>query len=102
MQAFRQDKLDMAEHMFSKCKQIDGALAPDTAEDLADLFYEIGKQALTKRDYEAAVKWLGRACDMLGEQDLAMLSPEASELKLCIHQGLGKLHAAQYTDRTNK
>jgi hypothetical protein len=91
-QAFRQDRLDMAEHMFAKCKQVGNALAPDTAEDLADLFYEIGKQALTKRNYEAAVKWLERACDMLGEQDLIIISPEASELRLCIFQGLGEFH----------
>ena len=88
-QAFRQDLMDVAEHMFVKCKQIGGALSLDTAEDLADLFYEIGKQALTKRNYEAAMKWLERACDILGEQDLAMISPEASELRLCIFQGLG-------------
>ena len=85
----------MAEHMFAKCKQIGGAPAADTAEDMADLFYEIGKQALTKRNYETAVKWLERACDMLGEQDLAMISPEASELRLCIFQGLGEFHSVR-------
>lgn len=83
----------MAEHMFAKCKQIGSALAPNTAEDMADLFYEIGKQAQTKGDYEATVKWLVRACDMLAEQDLAMLSLEASELRLCIFQGLGKFRS---------
>ncbi|KAJ4331225.1 sporulation-specific protein 22 [Didymella glomerata] len=101
--AFRQDRLDMAEHMFAKCKQVGNALAPDTAEDLADLFYEIGKQALTKRNYEAAVKWLERACDMLGEQDLIIISPEASELRLCIFQGLVQAHMklgiAEATDK---
>ncbi|KAL1652743.1 sporulation-specific protein 22 [Didymella pomorum] len=91
-QAFRQDLIDVAEHMFAKCKQIGGVLSANTAEDLADLFYEIGKQALTKRNYEAAVRWLERACDMLGEQDLAMISPEASELRLCIFQGLVQAH----------
>jgi len=94
--------MDMAEHMFAKCKQIGGALAPDTAEDMADLSYEIGKQALTKRNYEAAVKWLERACDILGEQDLAMLSPEASELRLCIFQGLGEFELARNTSIFDK
>ncbi|KAF3046085.1 hypothetical protein E8E12_010940 [Didymella heteroderae] len=102
-QAFRQDRLDMAEHMFTKCKQVGDALAPDTAEDMADLFYEIGKQTLTKRNYEAAVKWLERACDMFGEQDLAMLSHEATELRLCIFQGLVQAHmklgTAEATDK---
>lgn len=76
--------------MFAKCKQIGGALISNTAESMADMFYEIGKQAQLKLDYEAAVKWLERGCDMLAEQDLPMLSLEASELRLCIIQGLGE------------
>ncbi|KAF2629751.1 SPO22-domain-containing protein [Macroventuria anomochaeta] len=101
--AFRQDRLDMAEHMFAKCKQIDSNPTPDTAEDIADLLYEIGKQASTDRNYEAAVKWLERACNMLGEQDLGILSSEAVELRLCIMQSLVqahmKLETANATDK---
>lgn len=80
----------MAEHMFAKCKQFGTTPNADTAEHMSDLFYEIGKQSLTKRNYEAAVKWLERSCDILGEQDLGMLSSEAGELRMCILQGLGK------------
>jgi hypothetical protein len=76
--------------MFARCKQLIGALTPDTAENLADLFYEIGKQALTTRNYEVAVSWLERAFNMLGEQDFGMLDPEAGELRLSIMQSLGK------------
>lgn len=89
-QAFRQDRPDVAEHMFAKCKQLDYTPAPREAEDTADLLYEIGKQALIKRDYEVSVKWLERACNMLGEQDLGMLSSEAGELRLCMMQALGE------------
>ncbi|XPS72064.1 sporulation-specific protein 22 [Ascochyta lentis] len=88
--AFHQDRLDMSEHMFAKCKQLKCVPSPETAEHLADLFYEIGKQALMKNSYEIAVKWLERALEMLGEQGLEILSPEAGELRLSIIQGLVK------------
>ena len=89
-QAFRQDRIDTAEHFFAKCKQLNSASCPEIAENLAELLYEIGKHALVKRNHEVAVRWLERACDVLGEQDLGMLSPEAGELRLCILQSLGK------------
>ena len=80
----------MAEHMYAKCTQIGTNLYPDAAESVADLLYEIGKQALTKRNYEAATKWLGRSYVVLGEEDIGILSPEANELRLCVLQGLGR------------
>jgi hypothetical protein len=88
-QAWRQDRMDMAEHMFSKCKQLITALTPTTAESLADLMFEIGKDNLTKRNYETAVRWLERAHDLLGEQDLELLSPEAGELRLSTMHNTG-------------
>ncbi|KAL7773732.1 hypothetical protein CFE70_003699 [Pyrenophora teres f. teres 0-1] len=80
--AWRQDRMDVAEHMFSKCKQLKTALTSAAAESLADLLYEIGKGALAKRSYEIACRWLERAYDVLGEQDQEMLSPEVGELRL--------------------
>lgn len=81
--------MDMAEHMFSKCKQLITALTPTTAESLADLLYEIGKDSLTKRNYETAVRWLERSHDLLGEQDMELLSPEAGELRLSTMHSTG-------------
>lgn len=66
------------------------ALTSATAESLADLLYEIGKGALEKRNYEAASRWLERAYDVLGEQDLEMLSPEVGELRLSTMQSIGE------------
>jgi hypothetical protein len=78
-----------AEHMFAKCKQLCTALTPTSAETLADLLYEIGKGNLTKRNYEAATRWLERAYDTLEDQDMEMLSPEASELRLSTMHSIG-------------
>jgi hypothetical protein len=81
--------MDTAEHMFAKCKQLSTTLTPTSAEILADLLYEIGKDNLTKRNHEAATRWLERAYDTLGEQDMEMLSPEASELRLSTMHSIG-------------
>ncbi|KAJ4319655.1 sporulation-specific protein 22 [Neodidymelliopsis sp. IMI 364377] len=91
-QAFRQDRFDMAEHMFAKCENFTFNLAPETAESLADLFFEIGRQVLTKRNYETAVTWLERAFNMLRKQDLDILGPEAGELRLSLMQSLVQAH----------
>ena len=95
VQAWRQDRMDMAEHMFSKCKELTTALTSATAENLADLLYEIGKSALAKRSYEIASRWLERAYDMLEKQDLGMLSPEVGELRLCTMQSIGEFETLQ-------
>lgn len=81
--------MDTAEHMYAKCKQLNRALTPSSAENLADLLYEIGKDSLTKRAYEVAIRWLERAYDVLGEQEMDMLSPEASELRLSTMHSIG-------------
>ena len=81
--------MDTAEHMFTKCKQLTGALLPSTAESLADLFYEMGKDLLEKRNFELGVRWLERAHDVLGEHGLELLSDEAGELRLSIMLSMG-------------
>jgi hypothetical protein len=88
-QAWRQDRMDIAENMYAKSKQLACSLAPSTAENLADLFYEIGKGMMKKHIYEPAVRWLERAYDVLGEQDIELLSSEAGELRLSVMQSIG-------------
>jgi hypothetical protein len=80
--------MDIAENMFAKCKQLTRSFTPSTAENLADLFYEIGKSMLVKHMFELAVRWLERAYDVLGEQDIEILSSEAGELRLSIMQSI--------------
>jgi len=87
--SWRQDQMGMAEHMFEKCRQVRKSFTSTITEQLADLLYEIGKAMLAKRDYELATRWLERAFDVLGEQDLDMHSPDIGELRLSIMQSLG-------------
>jgi hypothetical protein len=81
--------MDTAEHMFAKCRQLSANMEPKFAEDFADLLYDIGKGLLEKRNYELAVRWLEQAYDILGEQDLEVLGPDAGELRLGIMQSVG-------------
>jgi hypothetical protein len=89
LQAWRQHSMDTAEHMYAKWKQLGGTTTLDSAEVVGDLLYEIGKDALTKNNYELAIKWLERAYDALSEQDLDLLSSDASELRLSIMHSIG-------------
>ncbi|KAI5375420.1 hypothetical protein J4E82_005842 [Alternaria postmessia] len=100
--AWRSGRMDMAEHMFRKCKEFGKSFNATTTEQLADLLYEIGKAALAKRDYEIAARWLERAFDVLGEQDLDMLSPEIGELRLSIMQSLVNAYMKTKTMETQE
>jgi hypothetical protein len=93
--------MDTAEHMFIKCKQLTGDLTPSAAETLADLFYEIGKDSLNKQNCEAAITWLERAYDTLGEQGADLLSPEAIELRLSTMHRIGMHLVALRLGRAN-
>lgn len=95
--AWRQERLDTAEHLFAKCKQITRVLTPNATEKLTDLFFEIGRDALMKHNYETAIRWLERAQDVLGEQDLELLSPENSELRLSVMQSIAQAYMKQKT-----
>jgi hypothetical protein len=88
--------------MFNKAVLSQRQLDPDTAESLADLLYEMGRELLDKKDYELSSKWLGRAYQVLAGQELEMLSSDASELRLSIIQSrvkallfLGQIDASQ-------
>ncbi|KAL9084962.1 MAG: hypothetical protein Q9165_007828 [Trypethelium subeluteriae] len=89
-QAWKQSRLDLAEHMFEKTARLQRHADPETAERLADVLYEMGKDLLGKKQIELAVRWLERAYDILAEQDLERLSSDAGELRLCIMQSLAR------------
>lgn len=83
-QAWKQSRLDLAEHMFSNGDLGSSRLAPDTAVVLTDTLFEIGRDVFRKRQYEDAVKWLNRAFTVIGERGLEELDHDAVELRLSI------------------
>ncbi|KAI9055545.1 hypothetical protein LZ554_000492 [Drepanopeziza brunnea f. sp. 'monogermtubi'] len=86
--AWHQSQFDMAEHMFTKSTSAKQFFHPSTAESLADVLYEMGKDLLTKQQYPMAVKWLERASEVLDGQELDRLSVDATELRTSILQSL--------------
>lgn len=87
-QAWQQDQLDVAEFMFNKSMASKHFFDAGTAESLADVLFEMGKDHLGKKQYAIAVKWLDRAYNILVEQELDRLSMDASELRLSIVESL--------------
>lgn len=74
--------------MLSKLTRNINVLDPLSAESLADILFEIGKDQHVKRQYLEAVRWLEKADDVLVGQSLENLSSEASDLKACIMHAL--------------
>ncbi|KFY01778.1 hypothetical protein V490_00767 [Pseudogymnoascus sp. VKM F-3557] len=84
--AWRQDKVEVAEHMYKKALLPDKTIDPDTAESLADLLFEMGKDFFKKNQYELADKWLERASSVMTAQEIDKLSTDATNLQTSIIQ----------------
>ena len=82
MQAWRQDRLDLAKMWFQKIPL--EALDPTYTEILADLTFEIGKAYSKQGANGIALQWLERAYDLLATKDVADFSPDVSDLKMSL------------------
>ncbi|KAL7962386.1 meiosis protein SPO22/ZIP4 like domain-containing protein [Trichoderma compactum] len=86
--SWKEDRLDVAEHMFGKIDAIRPTLDPRSAEIIADTLQHIGFDLASKRDHGMAVKWLKRAYGIINHQALDQLTSKGLELRLAICQGL--------------
>ncbi|KAL7969957.1 meiosis protein SPO22/ZIP4 like domain-containing protein [Trichoderma sp. SZMC 28014] len=86
--SWKEDRLDVAEHMFGKIDLLRPILDVSSAELIAETFQNIGYGLASKGDYGMAVKWLKRAYDLISRQALDQLSVKGLELRLVICQGL--------------
>ena len=77
-------------------------LDPSPAEQLADLFFEIGSDQATKSQYSEAIRWLERAHDVLASQRVEQLSSDAGELQLSIMHGTVKAFMKIGGDSNNR
>jgi hypothetical protein len=87
-QSWVENRLDIAEHMYTKAERLHEFLTPEYAERLADVLFEIGKSMNVKGKFEKAIMWLGRANDAINGQNLEDISREGVELRLAILQAL--------------
>ncbi|PTB63793.1 SPO22-domain-containing protein [Trichoderma citrinoviride] len=86
--SWKEDRLDVAEHMFGKIDALRPNLDSISAEIIADTLQHIGFDLASKGDHGMAVKWLKRAYDIINHQALDQLSAKGLELRLAICQGL--------------
>ena len=84
VQAWRQDRLDLAKLMLAKHDLAANNLEPSSAEELADTLFEIGKSQVKKSQWSGAIPWLEKAHDVLSGQNLEALSSDAGELQISI------------------
>ncbi|KAK3985786.1 meiosis protein SPO22/ZIP4 like-domain-containing protein [Cladorrhinum sp. PSN332] len=97
-EAWIENRLDVAEHMYAKAERLREFLTRDFAEKLADVLYEVGKSLYVKGDNAIAVKWLDRANDIINGQELEQLSREGIELRLAVLQALVSAHLGTGTE----
>lgn len=83
-----ENRLDVAEHMYTKAEPLSQFLTSEYAERLADVLYEIGKSLSARGDFPIAIKWFERANEVINGQELEHLSREGLELRLAILQAL--------------
>ncbi|OTA08309.1 hypothetical protein A9Z42_0092510 [Trichoderma parareesei] len=86
--SWKEDRLDVAEHMFGKIRDLQPTLDSLSAEIIADTLQHIGFDLASKGDHGMAVKWLKRAYNIINHQALDQLSAKGLELRLAICQGL--------------
>ncbi len=70
---------------------------PAVAEDMVDLFFQIGRDLLVKGSHDIAILWLRRASGLLENQDIECLSSDAGELRLNLLHTSGKLYVQLLT-----
>lgn len=85
-QAWKEDRLDVPEHMLRKAGYPFPNLDAGLAESLADTFFDIGRAFLPKKEFGMAVKWLERAYEVIDGQDIEKLSRDGVELRLTVLQ----------------
>ncbi|PKS07050.1 hypothetical protein jhhlp_005647 [Lomentospora prolificans] len=85
-QSWKEDRLDVAEHMYRKAEDTLKSLDPRPAENLCAVLFEIGRASLEQKDFSLATKWLERAYGVINNQELEDLSRNGVELRLTIVQ----------------
>ncbi|KAF7546657.1 hypothetical protein G7046_g9241 [Stylonectria norvegica] len=103
--SWKEDRLDVAEHMYRMADEIRLHIDTASAEHMADTLHRIGSDLSSKGDYPLALKWLRRAYELINNQDLERLSAEGLELRLAIcHdlvQALLGLGSPEYLQEAN-
>lgn len=89
-QSWKEGRLDVAEHMFTKVEELEQRLDVSTVESLTDTLQHIGADMLAKSDLVMAEKWLRRAHHLIHAQPLDHLSIEGLDIRFATCNDLVK------------
>ena len=88
--AWRQNRLDLARLMVNKAHPDTVSLDTSSVEELADLFFEIGRCQGEETQWVEALYWLERAHDILRNHSQDLLSSDAGELRIGIMHDMAR------------
>lgn len=88
--SWRQDRLDLAEHLFKKAIMARDIWTASTAEQFADLLYEIGRALSKQESTEESVNWFRKSAFVFELETLSDCNVSAAELKMTVMQALVK------------
>ncbi|PHH75866.1 hypothetical protein CDD83_4348 [Cordyceps sp. RAO-2017] len=86
-ESWKEDRLDVAEHMYGKTEALRQNLQASSAEIMADTLRHIGADLSSKGNHTLALQWLRRAHELINAQSLDRLSVRGLELRLAICHG---------------
>ncbi|TWU74062.1 hypothetical protein ED733_003621 [Metarhizium rileyi] len=81
--SWREDRLDVAEHMFCKADPFRRGLDDIAVENLAYILHYVGLDLVSKRNLDSGMKWLNRGFRLLSAATCTF-SPKAEHLYLAI------------------
>ena len=76
--------------MLSKVNFGENNLESSSAEELADLFFEIGHSQSKKKQWAEALEWLEKAHNILLGRSQDLLSTDAGELRISVMHGMAR------------
>ncbi|KAK2596722.1 hypothetical protein QQS21_006177 [Conoideocrella luteorostrata] len=82
--SWREDRLDVAEHMFRKTDTFRNSLDIVSIENMTEILQRIGSELLSKNNLDLGLKWLRRAYDLINpEVERASMQGQHLYLAIC-------------------
>jgi hypothetical protein len=91
IQAWKQHRLDLAEHFYSQIERSHTDRDSDDLLRLADLCYEIGSRQFDKNVTSLAIKWLRRGCDVTNCEEIRSGDANINDIRLALMHTHGRL-----------
>jgi hypothetical protein len=90
LHSWKSQRLDLAEHFYSKIPASSSSAHYELAFKKADLLYDIARSLVKAGQLEVAANWFERALSTLDGCDTQAVSQDVEELRLCIGVSFGR------------